>query len=347
MSPSRDRGVSGRAIGAGRWRAPPQGFTVVELLVVVSIIGILVGLLMPAVQAARESGRRTQCANNVRQLGLAAHSYHAAQRSFPPARQDAANTWGHFAKLLPFLEQKVIYRNIDFTKAVYDPSNAEIAQTPMPVFRCPSDYSVMIKSSDPLAFGGWAKNNYRGNAGNDTGEIGPDGAEKNNGVFRTGRRISVEQIEDGTSNTALFSEGVLGDGSNFVISVPGDWLVISPGSRRRQNIYAALQSAVPSAGPGNQVSYAGRTYLDGGYVESRYNHIMRPNGPSGVVPNGEDLFARINDGAQATTASSRHPGGVNLVLADGSVRFVSEGVDLEVWWGLGSIAGGEMLSTDF
>ena len=110
---------------------------------------------------------------------------------------------------------------------------------------------------------------------------------------------------------------------------------------------AALQDLVPLAGVNLQVSLAGRSFTSGNYLDSRYNHIMPPNGPSGVVPNGSDLISAINDGAQATTASSRHVGGVNLALADGAVRFVKNSVSLQVWWALGSIRGGEGIYEEY
>ncbi|MGA2064739.1 MAG: H-X9-DG-CTERM domain-containing protein [Thermoguttaceae bacterium] len=104
----------------------------------------------------------------------------------------------------------------------------------------------------------------------------------------------------------------------------------------------------PGTGSGAQFSYAGSTYLSGDYTTSRYNHLMPPNTLSVVVPiAGSDLAASINGGAQATTASSGHPGGVNLVLADGSLRFVRNGIEIHAWWALGSIAGGETLQEAF
>jgi prepilin-type processing-associated H-X9-DG protein len=100
----------------------------------------------------------------------------------------------------------------------------------------------------------------------------------------------------------------------------------------------------PGTGSNNQVSCAGASFIFGNYFDSRYNHLMPPNGPSGVIAGGSDPFTAVNNGAQATTASSRHPGGVNLVLADGSVRFISNTVDIQTWWALGSIAGGELIA---
>jgi prepilin-type N-terminal cleavage/methylation domain-containing protein/prepilin-type processing-associated H-X9-DG protein len=320
------------------------GFSLTELLVVIAIIGVLMSLLFPAVQSVRETARRNQCASNMRQLGLAALSFHSAQSSFPPGRQGdptTANTWGFIVPLLPFLDKNTLFKKIDLTQPATDPANAIVPVAPLPILRCPSDTNMLDNSTDYPAFAGWTRNNYRGNAGNDTGALDSGGNETNNGVFRTNQRISIDQITDGTSATALFSEGVTGDGDNNVITSPGDWFVVAPPSSSRTDLYAALQSVTPSVGSNNQVSCAGAAFVYGNYFDSRYNHLMPPNGPSGVVSNGLDPFTDVNNGAQATTASSLHPGGVNLVLADGSVRFVKSAIDIQVWWGLGSVAGGE------
>ena len=329
-----------KARGLGR-RTRQLGLSLIELLVVISIIGLLMALVFPAVQACREAARRCQCGDNLRQLALASHAYHAAKGHFPPPRIDSADTWGHILRLLPDLDQNVVFQDLDPTKPVSDPVNVRVASLPLGIVRCPSDIDLLGSSSDPQALPGWWRNNYRGNGGNDTGEMDSNGVEKNNGVFVTGRGVNMDQITDGLSTTALFCEGRLGDGDDNVVSSPGDWFVIAPATHDRQDLYSALQAVVPSSGADNQFSYAGRSFTSGNYVNSRYNHIMPPNGPSGVAPNGSSLLAAVNNGAQATTASSRHPGGVNLALVDGSVRFVKNDISLQVWWALGSINGHE------
>ena len=106
---------------------------------------------------------------------------------------------------------------------------------------------------------------------------------------------------------------------------------------------ASTSPLTPGTGSNNQVSCAGATFIYGAYFDSRYSHLMPPNGPSGVIAGGSDPFTAVNNGAQATAAFSHHPGGVNLVLADGSVRFIKNDVDIQTWWALGSIAGGELI----
>jgi prepilin-type N-terminal cleavage/methylation domain-containing protein len=322
-------------------------FTLVELLVVISIIGLLVSMLAPAVQGCREAARRTQCANNLRQLAIAANAFHSCQGSFPPPRMSKTDPWGHFVRLLPYLDQAVAFKSLDLSKPVTDPVNERLAALPLGILLCPADTDRLAASDAPAAMPGWRRNNYRGNAGNDTGEIRADGTENNNGVFVTGWRVSADRISDGVSNTALFSEGLLGDGNDNVISNPGDWFVINPASRQREEVYSALKRVTPTPGVGAQVSLAGRTFTSGDYLDTRYNHIMPPNGPSGVAAEGSDLVFAINNGAQATTTSSRHAGGVNLALADASVRFVKNSVGVQVWWALGSIRGGEGVYEDY
>ena len=326
---------------------PRSGFTLVELLVVISIIGLLMGMLLPAVQACRESARRTSCANNLRQLALASLAYHSGQCSFPPARSDRSDTWGHIVRLFPFLDQGVVFSDLDLAKPVGDPRNIRVVSLPMPLLRCPSDTDRLTTSIDTRAMPGWSRNNYRGNGGNDTGQLSPKGVEKNNGIFVTGRRVTIDQIRDGTGNTALFCEGMLGDGDDNVVSKPGDWFAIQPAGAGREDVFAAIQSVDPLTGMNRQASFAGRTFTSGSYVDSRYNHIMPPNGPSGAVRGDNDLLTAIDLGPQATTPSSRHAAGVNLALADGAVRFIKNSVNVQVWWALGSVNGHEGLYDEF
>ncbi|MGO9113807.1 MAG: DUF1559 domain-containing protein [Thermoguttaceae bacterium] len=365
-----------------------QAFTLVEILVVITIIGILAGLLLPAVQAAREAARRSQCSNNLKQLALAAHNYHAANGSFPIARSNNVNTltgneWGQFARLLPYLEQNTVFQSINFDVQV-GTSQADFTALSVPInlFRCPSDLDNLTDLNDSNAFVGWQHNNYKGNAGNDNGATStvtgtrtvydftknPPApitinesqlTEQNNGIFVTGKTVAIGSILDGTSNTALFSEAVIGDGDATIASIPGDWFVVSGGSTDRLSLYNQAQAYTqnPSTAPVGsskydtsvQVSYSGRTWAPGNYIASRYNHINTPNGASVVVPNGSaaNNILATNDSPNATTASSRHGGGVNLALADGSVRFISNSVDPVAWWALGSIAGREIVTSSW
>ncbi len=297
-------------------------------------------LLLPAVQMAREAGRRIGCVNNLKQIALATHSFHTSKDCFPAVRLDGQGPeqyFGHIARLLPYLDQNALFDQIDFQQPINQPSLTTVATEPLPVFLCVSDSDRMTDPSDPLVAAGFSRINYRGNGGNDTGELAADGTEKNNGIFRVGCKLNMDMIANGLSNTALFSEALLGDGNSNLISIPGDWFVVPAGSYDRHALRAAGLALVPGTGPA-QYSYAGNSFVTGDYTVTRYNHVMSPNAASLVVASSSsDLASAINSGPQATTASSRHPGGVNVAMADGSVRFVQNEVAISVWWGMGSI----------
>jgi prepilin-type processing-associated H-X9-DG protein len=369
------------------------------LLVVITIIGVLVALLLPGVQAAREAARRGACSTNLRQFSVAAHTYHTTFGYFPEGRVNTLNNWGQFTRLLPYLDQAPLAQQIDLNQAPgagatgpTNPGNGALAATvAVPLFRCPSDVDKLDDATDKENYVPYQHNNYRGNAGNQLGATSTvtnaiTGAqtvqENNNGVFVTGKTVSINSITDGTSNTALFSEAVLGDGDDTVLSIPGDWILVSSlaGDNNPQDYYAVAAYALgangqpnySSPGPLNptvalsgsnssqyvdstptgdavQFSFAGRTYLPGNYVASRYNHVVTPNLASIASTLGEQTPTssilpgnpNINETNNATTASSRHGGGVNLALADGSVKFINNNISPPIWWALGSIAGGE------
>jgi prepilin-type N-terminal cleavage/methylation domain-containing protein/prepilin-type processing-associated H-X9-DG protein len=326
------------------------GFTLVELLVVVAIIGILIGLLLPAVQSARESSRRMKCANNLRQMALAVHGFLGPTGGvYPVGRMDGTDDthfWSTHAQILPYLDEGSTYKLINFTLPPNDAANAEAVKTQIAAFLCPSDLNRLTADVGDGQFG-WGKNNYKGNAGNDTGQWFPSqNKEQNNGIFVTCQPIRLEQVTDGTSHTALFSEAMLGDGDDNRIEAPSDWFRISTGDTTASEVYAECSTLTPEAGPGNQFSRSGRNWVNGNYVVTRYNHVMPPNSRSCArcAAGTADLTTSANNQGGATTASSRHPGGVNLVLADGSLQFVGDDVALAVWSALGSRNGGEIVA---
>ncbi len=328
------------------------GFTLVELLVVIAIIGILVALLLPAVQAARESARRAQCVNNLKQLGLALHHYHDACRTLPPGGfsneypgatttangEPAQLGYSVHARLLPYIEQAalagVINLNFDWTA----PMNLPAASINVTAFKCPSDSGSQI----PPGYG--AQNNYYCNYG--TGIVYGDPLlaaagtpnatmPQPNGIFYFDFCTNFASILDGTSNTAALCEKVTGDFNNGISTPKSD--TYKPGTYPNGVLDAIAQcNSIDLTNLGFQgYSAVGAPWILSYHSTTTYSHINTPNGLSCMYPPGRIM----------TTANSYHPGGVNLCLCDGSVRFVSEGVDLLVWNSVGTRAGKESLTT--
>lgn len=324
------------------------GFTLIELLVVVAIIGILVSLLLPAVQSARQAAKRTQCTNNLKQMALAALNYESQYHAFPYGKLTKNRNfgWSEHARLLPFLEQNNVYDRINFSRSPGHAANRTARESHITVFRCPSDgngLTAWTRFNHP----GWGKNNYRGNAGSDVGFL-KKGHEQNNGIFVTNVPIRMRDIKDGSSNTALFSERLIGDGDDNASTPERDWFRIPDSADKPDTVYAACKAIDPMTmtGANNQISRAGRNWVWGNYIPTRYNHIMPPNHMSCSRGPGGRLDWKVNDHGGATTATSLHPGGVNLAMADGSVRFVTEQVDYLVWWAVGSRNGHEPIPLD-
>jgi len=339
---------------------------------VIAIIGILIALLLPAIQAAREAARRTECTNNLRQLGISAINYETAKKAFPYGRRRGSAIvngqkqtipqWGHLALILPYIEAAQEFAMIDFNDYTIATDDNDVKYQKFSFFRCPSDTADRL--DDPTCTVGdtWlnvGRTNYRGNGGSLSGKSTdknlPDGTytteEENNGMFVTNRAISLKQVTDGASHTAMYSEAVLGDGDKYRVEVPGDWFRIPGGQSTVDYIYQnCTNPAVITNGTGsNQYPCSGRNWVHGDYGTSRYNHIMSPNGASCAAQGNAGGFnaISINEAGGAHTASSRHPGGVNMVCADGSTHFVSDSIDLQVWWALGSRNGEDVVGESF
>jgi prepilin-type N-terminal cleavage/methylation domain-containing protein/prepilin-type processing-associated H-X9-DG protein len=292
------------------------GFTLIELLVVIAIIAVLIGLLLPAVQKVREAAARTQSQNNLKQIGLGLHNYHAAFERFPPGYTSRAVTldgdglgpgWGWGAYLLPYLEQENLYRQIDLTRDIADPVHAQARVTSLKVFLSPADsppgptFTAVAEGGTPICEVAFA--NYVAVGG--TFEVSgfPD---TNTGVLLRNSRHRVGDITDGTSNTLLVTE------RESRRSPMTTWVGAVTNS-----VNPPLNPAYEDEGPPTLV-----LTNTGEAAEGR-----TPNNPLGHV---ED-------------ASSRHTGGVNALFGDGSVRFLRNSIDPVVWEAIGTRAGGEVV----
>lgn len=303
-------------------RSHRRGFTLVELLVVIAIIGILVGLLLPAVQAAREAARRMQCSNNLKQLGLALHNYHDANKRFPfgsggTTPPSGSPGYSAVSLMLPYIEQTPLYNTIDFRRPLNDALNTAARLQVVPAFLCPSD------RPNPQPQSGGAIN-YMGNKGSNHLWSDPN----QSGIFPHFRSIKFSDITDGTSNTAAFSERLISDGNNGVVDLRADVFLGSgdPGSPDQaiEMCYATDVSNLLNQFP----LFMGAPWINGQHT---YVHVDVPNRRScGFFPTKATM-----------TASSFHTGGVNMTLCDGSVRFASQNVDLQIWRAVGTRAGGE------
>ncbi len=324
-----------------RPQAARRAFTLVELLVVIAIIGILISLLLPAIQAAREAGRNSSCKNNLRQLATALHNYESAKRAFPPAAilppGQIYQPWSALARLLPYLEEKSLHDLIDWKVDQQFTSKPKVAGMRVAVFMCPSEVNDRPR---PTASVTYYPSNYSFNEGtwfiyDPVSKTAGDGAFAPNQEFRT------SEISDGLSHT-------LGMAENKAFQ-PNVWDTNKPNT---------LGVAAPST-PSELMAFFGGTFDSNGHTEwvegdvheTGFTTTLTPNTPvpyqSGGLTYDIDVTS-LRDGESITlptyaavTARSYHPGSVNVLLLDSSVRAVSDNVSLVTWRALGTRAGRE------
>lgn len=310
-----------------------RGFTLNELLVVVAIIGLLVALLLPAVQASREAARRAQCANSLSQIGLAVQSYVADFGVFPAGR-GGLNHSPHVA-ILPALDQGVLYNSINWSLPLSGRiQNATFRGTGVGVFSCPSDTSAADVAST----------NYAASVGDAYSRLGKS---PSNGLFlaqEDGRSYHVRpaDITDGMSQTAAISEWLIGskrveDRRRSVYSRPtGSKLPAwDPILFRERCLSLERMKFRPGA-----TQAKGRNWKHAQWLLSLYDHFLPPNSPSCI--NSVNSI-EVNG---AATAASNHPGGVHVAFGDGHVRFIRESVSLPIWRAMGTRNRGEVISAD-
>ncbi len=322
-------------------RETRSGFTLIELLVVIAIIAILIALLLPAVQQAREAARRTQCKNNLKQFGIALHNYHDIHKAFP-ARQGGPITSGNtsgtslpprhsaYVMLLPYIEQNAMAEQIQANPQYVWNTGFQPYTTQVQAWLCPSD---------SLAGSPFGEANYSFNMGDN---YNLNGANVR-GVFGEQSAVKMRDITDGTSNTIAMSE---------FVKPQGDGRIGMHISSNTTNPTGCLAQFVNGQYTGTTITAdrcSGYRWPDGrsGYVG--LTTILPPNGPTCSSQSGGGLY----------TASSRHPGGVQILLCDASVRFVSENIDTGdltqpsvtgglspygTWGALGSKSGSEVVS---
>ena len=311
-----------------------RGFTLIELLVVIAIIAILIGLLLPAVQKVREAAARAKCSNNLKQIGLALHNYHSSNMRLP-AGTNAGTFGGPNIHLLSYLEQgniAALIPNPD-TAAAF---GSWCANKPT-VFLCPSD----TERGESTTFG---YSNYRYNSGSWTQISGWDGvfgmqvtAESSPTTFLKG--IALTDITDGTSNTAAVAEGC-----NYPSSGANDKLAdcFEAGAVSDTTLVAARATLMAknwqtSTLAGGGWRGRGYTWDEGSMWRGLYNHLMPPNSP---------CWRPGAYGKMVAAPTSRHTGGANVCFGDGSIRFVTSGVEANAWTAAGTRKGGETLSLD-
>ncbi len=355
-------------------RTTRRGFTLIELLVVIAIIAVLIALLLPAVQSAREAARRAQCVNNLKQIGLAVHNYHQVVNSLPWGDGPWWIEWSAHTLLLPYIEQGPIYNAINFADTqplglasfvIDNPVNTTAAYAVINIFNCPSDTDRLTEPSghnNYMANSGSAPNcDYGGNAWSPSWN-GPSAGPfiySSSGVDTGppgfgGSSVNFAGIIDGTSNTAAFSERVKAIGSNIsATSAPFDTgkptasLSVPPAvansvEGQSKPYYQVCIVTPPTPGPGNQDlangnddNISGAMWVSGQPANTRYIHVMPPNTWS------------CRSGLQiAHVASSRHPGVVNVLFCDGSVKAIKQSINVSTWWALGTRSGGEVISAD-
>lgn len=312
-----------------KWHSPPRrrGFTLVELLVVIAIIGILIALLLPAIQAAREAARRSQCANNLMELIVAVQSYESVHEAYPPGSIDPNDPiqnlpkgyhMGWQVQILPFIEQKNTFKHIDFSVGVYHKKNAPVRALVLPLLDCPSDGAG--GGSTRIGFSNYVACHH---------DVEAPISQSNNGVFFLNSHVRFDDISDGTSHTFFLGERLI---------VPGSELGWISGTRSTlRNTGTLLNGTTLIAGPGPGTAGNG----PGGQAPDNAAKPAAAGAPAGAAP-------AAGRAAKAATFvggfSSNHVAGANFAFGDGRINYITDNIAPPIYQQLGHRADGKLLS---
>jgi len=341
--------IEGQMMTPSTKRVARKGFTLIELLVVIAIIAILIALLLPAVQQAREAARRIQCKNNLKQIGLALHNYLDVHSSFPPSFVSDISTgtdtkggeWSVHARILPYVEQAALYNTANLELSYEDVSNGGIASQRISAYLCPSEINDRVRTDSsgnaihhPISYG------FNGG----TWMVWDNtSARAGDGAFAPNSNFAPRDFTDGTSNTLCFSEvkaftAYNRDGDAGTSAIP-----LGP-----------IDVTTLVAGGGDNKADSGHTeWVDGRVHQTGMTVTLPPNStvtvPGGTRPDEGDYTSCREDKTcssstfAAVTSRSYHVGVVNSLITDGSVRSISENIDLGTWRNLGSRNDGNVI----
>jgi prepilin-type N-terminal cleavage/methylation domain-containing protein/prepilin-type processing-associated H-X9-DG protein len=321
-----------------------SGFTLIELLVVIAIIAVLIALLLPAVQAAREAARRSSCVNNLKQMGLALMNYESTWSALPPSctlsQTVNSNSWSVHARILPYMEQGSMYNAINFL--IDYTTQTTIASTKVASYLCPSEINTQLTTINGLTY---APSSYAASSG--TWFIwDPNSNSTGDGTFQINKSTTLASITDGLSNTIGTAE------------MKTAWNILRNGGN--PNTLNAPPPTTPAqliALGGSFVASTSHTqWVNGIILQTGMTMVFTPNTPVPYVNGGVNYDINFTTDILGTTevnmtycgitSRSYHPGGVNVQMMDGSVRFIKSTINQVPWRALGTRAGGEIISAD-